>query len=137
MQTNWVCQSEALRFCKNNSDSSLESLIATRVESFCEKRDSSRVTIFLKVTRVESGSPKIVTRVESLTRVTLSLPAPLPTLSMLVCRKMFVPHHQKLVNFERFNTILNSEILLNLIRKMKCLTDQFQLCFCLCIGKTK
>jgi len=33
----------ALRFCKNDSDSSLESLIVTRVESFCEKRDSSRV----------------------------------------------------------------------------------------------
>jgi len=37
----------------------------TRVESFCEKRDSSRVTIFLVVTQVESESPKIVTRVES------------------------------------------------------------------------
>jgi len=35
--------------------------------------DLSRVTIFLNVTRVESESPKIVTRVESLTRVTLSL----------------------------------------------------------------
>jgi len=35
----------------------------TRVESFCEKRDSSRVTIFLNVTQVESESPKIVTRV--------------------------------------------------------------------------
>ena len=35
--------------------------------------DSSRVTIFLNVTRIESESPKIVTRVESLTRVTLSL----------------------------------------------------------------
>ena len=74
MQTNWVCRSEALRFCKNDSDSSLESLIVTGVESFCEKRDSTRVTIFLNVTRVESESPKIVTRVESLTRVTLSLP---------------------------------------------------------------
>jgi len=29
--------------------------------------------------------------------------------------------------------ILNSEILLNLIRKMKYLADQFQLCFCFCI----
>jgi len=45
----------------------------TRVESFCEKRDSSRVTIFFNMTRVELESPKIVTRVESLTRVTLSL----------------------------------------------------------------
>jgi len=35
--------------------------------------ESSRVTIFLTVTRVESESLKIVTRVESLTRVTLSL----------------------------------------------------------------
>jgi len=38
-------------------------LIVTRVESFCEKRDSSRVTIFLNVTRVKLESPKIVTRV--------------------------------------------------------------------------
>jgi len=30
-------------------------------------------------------------------------------------------------NFKRFNTILNTEILLNLIRKMKYLTDEFQL----------
>ena len=35
------------------------------VESFYEKRDSSRVTIFLNVTRVESELPKIMTRVES------------------------------------------------------------------------
>jgi len=41
----------------------LESLIVTRVESFCEKRDSSRVTIFLNVTRVASELPKIVTRI--------------------------------------------------------------------------
>jgi len=33
MQTSWVCQSEALRFSKNDSDSSLESLIVSRVES--------------------------------------------------------------------------------------------------------
>jgi len=37
-------------------------------------------------------------------------------------------------DFKRFNTIPNSEILLNLIRKMKCLTYQFQLSFC--IGNT-
>jgi len=37
----------------------------------------------------------------------------------------------------RFNTIPNSEILLNLIRKMKYLTDQFQLCFYFCIGNAK
>ena len=45
----------------------------TRVESFCGKYDSCRVTILFNVTRVESESPKIVTRVELLTRVTLSL----------------------------------------------------------------
>ena len=39
--------------------------------------------------------------------------------------------------FKRFNTILNSEILLNLMRKMKYLTDQFQLCFCFCVGNAK
>jgi len=58
MQTNWVCPSGTQRFCENDSDSSLESLSVTRVESFCEKRDSSRVTIFFNVTRVESESPK-------------------------------------------------------------------------------
>ena len=63
MHTKWVCPSGTLRFCKNDSDSNLESLTVTRVESFCEKRDSSRVTIFLNVTRVESESLKIVTRV--------------------------------------------------------------------------
>jgi len=44
-----------------------------------------------------------------------------------------VPHHRIIVvilcNFKRFNNILNSEILLNLIRHMKYLTDLFQLCF--------
>jgi len=44
---------------------------------------------------------------------------------------------KNLGNFKRFNTIPNSEILLNLIRKMKYLTDQFQLCFCFCIGNAK
>jgi len=67
-----VCSSECQRFCKNGSDSSLESLIVTPVKSFCGKGDSSRVTIFFNVTRVESEPPKIATRVESLTRVTLS-----------------------------------------------------------------
>jgi len=47
-------------FCNNYSDSFLESLTVTRVESFCLQRDSSRVTIFFNVTRVES--PKIVTQ---------------------------------------------------------------------------
>ena len=36
-----ICLSEAQRFCKNDSDSSLESLVVIRVESFCEKRASS------------------------------------------------------------------------------------------------
>jgi len=40
-------------------------------------------------------------------------------------------------NFKRFNTILNSEILLNLIRKMKYLTDEFQFRFCFCIVNIK
>jgi len=40
-------------------------------------------------------------------------------------------------NYKRFNTILNSEILLNLIRKIKYLADQFQLCFCFCVGNAK
>jgi len=52
---------------------------------------------------------------------------------MLVCTKNFVPHHRKIVviryNYKRFDNILNSEILLSLIRKIKYLTDQFQLCF--------
>jgi len=48
------------RFCKNDSDSSHESLIVTQVLSFCDKRDSSPVTIFLNVTGVESELPKIL-----------------------------------------------------------------------------
>jgi len=69
-QTNWVYPSEAQRFCKNDSDSSIESLTVARVESFCEKCDSSRVNIFLKVTRVAAESPKIVTRVQHCAAVT-------------------------------------------------------------------
>jgi len=40
-------------------------------------------------------------------------------------------------NLKRFNTILKSEILLNLIHKMKYFTDQFQLCLWFCTGNTK
>jgi len=40
-------------------------------------------------------------------------------------------------NFKRSNTIRNSEILLNVIHKMKCLTDQFKLRFCFRIDNTK
>ena len=54
LQTKWVCPSGTQRICKNDSDWSLESLTVTRVESFCEKRDSNRVTVFLNVTRIES-----------------------------------------------------------------------------------
>ena len=43
MQTKWVCPSGTQRFCKYDPDSSLELLTVTQVESFCEKRDSSRV----------------------------------------------------------------------------------------------
>jgi len=69
VETNWI----GLSIRGSDSDSSLASLIVTRVESFCEKCDWSRVTIVLNVTGVESKSPKIVTRLMSLTRVTLSL----------------------------------------------------------------
>jgi len=47
--------------------------------------------------------------------------------------KNVVSLHRKILliwcNFKRFNTILNSEILLNLIRKMKYLTGQLHLLF--------
>jgi len=53
---------------------------------------------------------------------------------MHVCRKN-VPLHRKIIliwcNFNRFNIILNSKILLNLMRKMKYLTDELQLVFVL------
>jgi len=57
VRTNKVCSSEAWGFCKNDSDPSRFILWKTWLET-------SRVTIFLNVTRVQS---------ESLTRVTLSL----------------------------------------------------------------
>jgi len=42
---------------------------------------------------------------------------------MQVCRKNVVPLQQKILviwcNYKRFNTIVNSKILLNLIRKIK------------------
>ena len=56
---------------------------------------------------------------------------------MLVCRKGSCHTiNYNLGNFKHFNTLPNSEILLNLIRKMKYVTDQFQLCF-FCIGNAK
>jgi len=52
---------------------------------------------------------------------------------MHVCRKNVVPLHRKILliccNFKRFNTILNGKILLNLMRKLKYLTDQLQMVF--------
>ena len=63
--TKWVCPPRTRRFCENDSDSSFESLTVTRVESFCEKRDLSRVTFFLNVTRIESELTKIATWVDS------------------------------------------------------------------------
>ena len=65
------------------------------------------------------------------------IPAPLPTPICLCVGNVRATPLKNLGNFKRFNTIPNSEILLNLIRKMKYLTDQFQLCFCVCIGNAK
>jgi len=47
VQTNWVCPPGTQRFCKSDSDSSLESLTVTRVESshYFSQRDSSRVRV--------------------------------------------------------------------------------------------
>jgi len=56
---------------------------------------------------------------------------------MLVCRENSCHTIKNWCNLKFFNTIQNSEILLNLIRKVKCLTDQYQLCFCFCTGNTK
>jgi len=56
---------------------------------------------------------------------------------MLVSKKSLCHTIINWCNFKRFNTIPNGEILLNLIRKMKYLTDQFQLCFCFCIDNAK
>jgi len=56
---------------------------------------------------------------------------------MLVGRKISCHTIKNLVYFQAFNTILKSEILLNLTRKMKYLGDQFQLCFCFRISNTK
>jgi len=53
--------------------------------------------------------------------------APLPKPICLCVGNVRVTPVNNLGNFKRFNTILNSEIWLNLIRKMKYVTDQFQL----------
>jgi len=60
VQTNWVCLSGTQRFCKNDSDASLDSLTVTRVESFCEERYSNRVKWKFFSSWLEPKSPKIV-----------------------------------------------------------------------------
>jgi len=65
------------------------------------------------------------------------IPAPLPTPICLCAGNVCATPLKNLGNFKRFNTIPNSEILLNLIRKMKYSTDRFQLRFCFCIGNAK
>ena len=63
MQTNWVCSSEAQRFCKMTLTRDLSHwlwLESTRIILWKTSLESRRVTIFLNVTQVESESPKIV-----------------------------------------------------------------------------
>jgi len=64
VQTNWICPSEAQRFCEIDSDSGhWLRLAAIRVNLWKTWLEWSRVNIILNVTRVESYWPKIVTRV--------------------------------------------------------------------------
>jgi len=56
-----------------------------------------------------------------------SIPASLPTPICLCAGNVRATRLKNLGNFKHFNTIPNSEILPNLIRKMKYLTNQFQL----------
>jgi len=65
----------------------------------------------------------------------LQIPAPFPH-PCLCAGKVRASPSNNWCNFKRLNTILNSEIFLNLIRKMKCFTDELQFCFCFCIGNT-
>jgi len=44
---------------------------------------------------------------------------------------------KKWCNFKRFNTILNNEIVMNFIHKMKCLTDKCHLCFVFALATLK
>jgi len=74
------------------TDSSHDSLIVTRLESFCEKHDSIRVTVFLNVTLVESESPKIVTRSESLLESSYHW-CHLPVTTLFTCGAIFKPPH--------------------------------------------
>jgi len=75
-QLNWVCPSGNLRFCKTDSDANLESLTVTRVPSTHSVKNVTRVVLSYLISQRDSSRvrvTKIVTRVESLTRVTLSL----------------------------------------------------------------
>jgi len=76
VQTNWVVhqEQELIDFVKMTLTRVID-CESSRVILWKTRLESSRVTILLNVTRVESESSKIVTRVESLTRITLSLDA--------------------------------------------------------------
>ena len=52
---------------------------------------------------------------------------PSTDIHMLCAGKVCAKQLKNMGNFKRFDTIPNNEILLNLIRKMKYLTDQFRL----------
>ena len=92
------------------------------------------------------GGPKVVKFVFHHSKLRKQLfcrnfqvPAPLPTPNACLCvGKVRATPLKNWCNFKRFNTIQNREILLKLTRKMKYLTDQFQLCLCFCfsIGNT-
>jgi len=73
-EMNCVCPSRTQRFCKNDSDSNIESLTVTRVESSHSVKNVTQLesshhfsqcesNIFPSITRVVSESPIIVTRV--------------------------------------------------------------------------
>ena len=65
MQTNWVCRSEALRFCKNYSDSSLESLIVTRVESGHSVKNVTRVESSHRLSQRDSIGVRVTKNCDS------------------------------------------------------------------------
>jgi len=101
------------------------------------------VSLYMLCAWASEGRPKVVKFVfyhsikNSVFCWNFQIPAPLPTPICLCVGKRSCHTIKKLGNFKRFTIISNSEILLNLIRKMKYLTDQFQLCFCFCIGNAK
>jgi len=78
MQTKWVCPSGSQRFCKNDTDSSLESLIVTRVDSSHSVKNVTRVELSSNFFQHDSCRVRVTknrdsSRVQSLTRVTLLL----------------------------------------------------------------